>query len=187
MSDFPSRIKLGTCINVRGTSGSGKTTFAGDLARILNFRHVELDSLFWGPNWTETPDEVFFTRITEATAGEGWVVDGNYTRARHLYWPRLNTTIFLDYPRWFVMWRVASRTFQRSLGGVELWQGNRESLTNALFSKDSVIRWSWNTYARRRAQFTELEQDPANAHIRFVRFDDPRKAQAWLKSLGLPT
>ncbi|TAK11399.1 MAG: adenylate kinase [Anaerolineae bacterium] len=187
MSDIPSRTKLGTCINVRGTSGSGKTTFAGDLARILNFRHVELDSLFWGPNWTESPDEIFFARITEATAGVGWVVDGNYTRTRSLYWPRLNTVIFLDYPRWFVMWRVISRTFRRSLRGVELWQGNRERLSNALFSKDSIFRWSWNTYARRRAQFTELEGDPANAHIHFIRLQTPQEARRFLQSLAHDT
>jgi adenylate kinase family enzyme len=186
MDVLPPRADLGTRINVNGTSGSGKTTFAGDLARLLGFRHIEMDALFWGPNWTETPDDAFFPRVIGATAGDRWVVDGNYTRARPLYWPRLQTVIFLDYPKWVVMWRVITRTFRRTLGQVELWQGNRERIGNVLLANDSIIRWSWETYARRRAQFSAQMEDPANGHIRFVRFTSPRQARAWLASLAEP-
>ena len=38
---------------VVGTSGSGKTTVAGQLALILGVPHIELDSLHWEPDWTE--------------------------------------------------------------------------------------------------------------------------------------
>jgi|SRR5438105_4840170 len=40
-------------IAVLGTSGSGKTTVARELARGLGLPHVELDALFHGPGWTE--------------------------------------------------------------------------------------------------------------------------------------
>ncbi|TME62901.1 MAG: AAA family ATPase, partial [Chloroflexi bacterium] len=46
-------------ISVVGTTGSGKTTFARELARRLGVPHVELDALAWGPNWTLVPVEVF--------------------------------------------------------------------------------------------------------------------------------
>jgi tRNA uridine 5-carbamoylmethylation protein Kti12 len=38
-----------TRVVVVGTSCSGKTTLARRLARILATEHVELDSLYWGP------------------------------------------------------------------------------------------------------------------------------------------
>lgn len=183
MSTFPTRAELGTRINVTGTSGSGKSTFAAALAQRLGSPCIEQDALFWGPDWAESPDAVFLPRLAEATAGEFWVVDGNYTRGRPLYWPRLHTVIFLDYPRWLVMWRVVTRTMRRTLRRESLWQGNRERLGNALFSRDSIIRWSWNTYHHRRAQFARVEADPAHAHIRFVRFQSPHQAQRWLESL----
>lgn len=176
---FPTRPEIGTRINVTGASGSGKSTFAAALAQRLGFPCIEQDALFWGPNWTESPDAVFLPRLAEATAGDVWVVDGNYTRARPVYWPRLHTVIFLDYPRRLVMWRVVTRTLRRE----ELWHGNRESMLNALFSRDSIIRWSWNAHPRRRLKFEQDLTDPAYTHIRFVRFTAPRQAQRWLESL----
>jgi adenylate kinase family enzyme len=37
-------------VNVKGTSGSGKTTFAQELARRLDVPFVELDALHHGPD-----------------------------------------------------------------------------------------------------------------------------------------
>lgn len=184
MTTFPTRAELGSHIHVTGTSGSGKTTFAARLAGVLGVPHIELDALSWGPNWTEVPNEVFLPRVEQATAAPAWVLDGNYSRAKSIYWPRVHTSIFLDYPRWLVMWRVITRTLRRTLTREELWQGNRERLSNALFSKESIIRWSWNTYTRRRAQVAAAEQDPANAGVRFMRFKSPRNAEEFIQSLG---
>ena len=39
---------------------------------------MELDALFREPGWSPAPDEVFHSRIREATAADGWVVAGNY-------------------------------------------------------------------------------------------------------------
>ena len=44
---------------VVGTSGSGKTTFAQALASKLGVPHVESDAYRHGPNWTETPNDIF--------------------------------------------------------------------------------------------------------------------------------
>ena len=67
-------------IAVIGTSGSGKTTVARELARRHGVPYVELDALNHGPGWTETPDEEFQRRVAAVTDGSGWVVDGNYER-----------------------------------------------------------------------------------------------------------
>ena len=42
-----------------GTSCSGKTTLARDLARRLAMPHVEFDALFWGSDWTPVPHDEF--------------------------------------------------------------------------------------------------------------------------------
>jgi len=65
-------------VSVVGSTGSGKTTFARELARVRGVPFVELDALNWGPNWTMVDEAIFRARIDDATSGDDWVVDGNY-------------------------------------------------------------------------------------------------------------
>ena len=50
-------------INVKGTSGAGKSTFGAELARRLGLAYVELDALHHGPNWSEPTAEEFRARV----------------------------------------------------------------------------------------------------------------------------
>src|SRR4051812_30666730 len=72
---------------VVGTSGSGKSTFARALGSTLHSPYVELDNLHWGPNWTPRSRGEFEQAVREATSGNGWVVDGNYSAVQHTFWP----------------------------------------------------------------------------------------------------
>ena len=38
---------------VVGTSGSGKSIAAKEIAKLLSLKHVEIDDLLWLPNWTK--------------------------------------------------------------------------------------------------------------------------------------
>ena len=87
----------GRRIVVVGTTGSGKTTVAAELAKRLHAPHVELDALHWGPAWTEVPDDVFRERTLEAIARDSWVADGNYHQIRDILWPRADAILWLDY------------------------------------------------------------------------------------------
>ena len=40
-------------VTVSGTSGSGKTTFARTLAKVIGARHIDLDAINWQPNWQD--------------------------------------------------------------------------------------------------------------------------------------
>jgi adenylate kinase family enzyme len=46
-------------INVIGTSGSGKSTLAKQIATELAIPYIEMDRLYWRPDWQGTPDDVF--------------------------------------------------------------------------------------------------------------------------------
>lgn len=47
-------------INVVGTSGSGKSTVARQLAEKFSVPYIELDKLFWRQDWQGTPDDEFW-------------------------------------------------------------------------------------------------------------------------------
>ena len=84
-------------INVIGTSGSGKTTFSRQLAEKLGYPYIEMDALFWGKNWQQSTDEVFFRKLEEAMEQEKWVLDGNYSRTTDIKWKEADTVIWIDF------------------------------------------------------------------------------------------
>jgi adenylate kinase family enzyme len=155
------------------------------LARRLGVPHIELDALFWEPNWTEAADEVFRQRVADATAGDGWTVCGNYSRAQDLLWPRADTVVWLDPSLRVVLRRAINRTIRRSLLRTNLWgTGNRERLSNLWSDKDSLYKWAKRNYQWRRDRYEAAMADPALAHIEFIRLTSPRAARAWLR--GVP-
>ena len=167
---------------VVGTSGSGKTTLAREVAERLGLPHTELDALYWGPGWV--PRDEFLADV-EATVGQdAWVIDGNYSGAgaADLIRERADTFVFVDPSRATVMRRVVTRTIRRTASRVELWNGNREPW-DALFARDSVIRWAWTAYAGKRAAYTAAASDPAYAHLAYHRLRTRAERQAFLASV----
>ncbi len=146
---------------VVGTSGSGKSTFAKALSEKLKAPRIELDALHWLPNWAERDKLEFLSLVAKATEGDRWVVDGNYSFARDLLWPKATDIVWMNLGRATVFIRVLKRTLRRCLKKEELWSGNKESLRRAFLSHDSILLWSLTTYGTNRAKYTRLRQDPA--------------------------
>ncbi|HVD51391.1 MAG TPA: hypothetical protein VNB51_05070 [Candidatus Udaeobacter sp.] len=168
-----------------GSTGSGKTTFARELARRLGIVHVELDALAWGPNWTLVPEDLFKERVARAVEGDAWVIDGNYAGrgARDLVWPRADTVVWLDPPLGAIFVRLFRRAVRRSRSGEELWPGtgNRETLRNQFLSRDSLFWWALKTSRRRRRELPLILARPEHLHLTVHRFRRAEEATAWLE------
>lgn len=160
-----------------GTSGAGKSTFAAALAQATVSPHIELDNLYWGPGWAAVPHDQFEASVRAATEGEHWVADGNYAAVRDVLWGRATHIVWLNYGRGIVFPRVLWRTVSRGLLRTQLAHGNRESLRMAFFSRDSVLWWSFSTFARNRVKFAGLLGDPAYAHLQWVEITTPAQAR----------
>lgn len=171
--------------NVVGTSGSGKSTFARALAQKLHCPYIELDSLFWEPNWVQPTDLVFFDRVEKALTPEKWVLDGNYGRLQPIKWKKATAIVWLDYSYPRVAFQSFLRVLKRAWSGQELWPGtgNRESLTRAFLSKDSILLWVYKTYPTMKKRYEEIMRDPKYAHLKRVRIRSPKEAKAFLDSL----
>lgn len=171
-------------ILVVGTSGSGKSTLARFLAKKLRLEDIELDALFWKENWTQSDQDEFRFKITNAMArSSGWVVHGNYNKVRDLTWGNAQTVIWLDYSFSVVMYRVIKRSLARIIKNEPLWAGNKESVKKTFFTKESIILWSWQTYSLRKKQYTELINDPTYKHIQVMRFQKPTEVKNLIRSL----
>ncbi len=170
---------IGRRIAVIGTTGSGKTTLAHELAQRLGYRHVELDALHWEPNWVEASLEVFQERVTQALAGDTWVIDGNYGKVRDIVWARADTIVWLDYALPVILWQLIVRTTKRVITRQELWNGNREGW-RAFWGRDSLFLWALSSHPRHRRDYPALLKQPEYSHLALIHLHSPRETQAWL-------
>jgi len=171
-------------ILIVGTSGSGKTTLAGKLSRALGVRDIELDALYWKENWAQSDQEEFREKIASALKGQrGYVIHGNYGKVQDLTWGNVDTVIWLDYSRLVIMWRVIKRTLRRIITQEELWAGNRETFRNSFLAKDAIVFWAWNTYGRRKEQYTAMLKENPYGIREFLVLRRPREADELLRNL----
>ena len=180
MNSFPYKKLV-----VVGTTSSGKSTLAEQLAQKIGGDFIELDALNWGPNWKPARNETLRARAEKATRAPCWVVAGNYRTTRPITWPRAEAVIWLDYSLWVVFWRLWWRTWKRVFFREELWNGNREHLWTQLklWSEESLFHWLFKTYWRRKREYPQLFAQPEYAHLAIIHFKRPKETEEWLTSL----
>jgi adenylate kinase family enzyme len=172
---------------VIGNTGSGKTTLSETLAQKLKLDFIELDALYWLPNWDHVSDAEFRMRVDQATRTPRWVVAGNYGTTRDISWPRAEAVIWLDYPLWTIFWRLWRRTWRRWWMKEILWGTNRERLWPQFkiwSAEDSLFHWLFKTYWRRKREYPQLFALPEFTHLKVFHMKTPQETEAWLKSLG---
>ncbi|HET8657654.1 MAG TPA: hypothetical protein VFM55_01495 [Micromonosporaceae bacterium] len=118
-------------VAVVGNSGSGKTVLGRALAGQLAVPFVELDAIYHQPGWQTLPAPELRRRVEALVAGDGWVMDGNYSAVRDLVWARADTVVYFDLPRRVVMRQVILRTLGRLVTRAELWNGSAPAPTRA--------------------------------------------------------
>ena len=165
-------------VNVKGSSGSGKSTFARALAAKLDVPYVELDALHHGPNWSEPTPEEFRERLRPIVERDAWVIDGNYEgKLGDLVLRKAEVVVWLDLPLRLKLRRLWRRTSHRIRDDVELWSGNRESWKNAFWGPKSLFVWAIRSHFRHRRTFpTRVPPE------RLVRLRSPVEARLWLES-----
>ncbi len=134
-------------ILVIGSGGAGKSTFSSKLGPKLGLPVIHLDTLFWKPNWIETPAEEWAKIIETETSRPKWIMDGNYGGTMEMRLAACDTVIFLHFSRWLCLWRVLYRRFKyRRLSRPDMNPGCPEQLDF------EFLKWVW-TYPARRPKF----------------------------------
>ncbi len=93
-------------ILVTGNAGSGKTTFATELAQQLQLPYFTLDTIVWQPRWRKTGTVEKAERIAELIERDCWVIDGVSDTVLAV----ADVVVFLDVARRVSAWRVARRS-----------------------------------------------------------------------------
>lgn len=174
-------------VNVIGASGSGKSTIAKKLAEMLRHPYIELDALYWGPNWRHSTDDEVFPRLASALNQSTWVLDGNYDRTLPIKWANVTAVVWIDYSfsRNFI--QAFKRAVIRIVTQKELWPGtgNRESFSRTFLSRESILLWMLKTHGKLRERYEARMHDSRYSHVTFARLRNPSEADRFLRQVSL--
>lgn len=149
-------FQLGQRIAVVGCSGSGKSTLAKQIAQAKVLDYINADELLWKPNWIERSKPDYYALVDQRVAGDAWAFDGNIGGSAHIVLPRVDTLIWLDYPRPVVMRRLLWRTIRRAWTKEDIFSGNSESWRMSFASKDSILLYAWRSHGQRKRHYAAL-------------------------------
>jgi energy-coupling factor transporter ATP-binding protein EcfA2 len=172
-------------ILILGRTGSGKTTLARELAAALGVHHVELDSLYFGADFSTVPLSMLRERTAAALAGDRWVTDGNKSAVRDLVWPRADTVVWLDYPLGVSLWRLGKRAVWRTrvLKAQASETGRTSGLSRQLVAAAKGVLTALRSHAGQRREYPRMFAQPHNQHLAVVRLRSPRATRRWLTQM----
>jgi adenylate kinase family enzyme len=168
---------------VAGVTGSGKTTLSHRIAAMWGLRHIEIDGLFHGPDWT--PRTEFLDDVRAFAAEDRWVTEWQYTSkgTDDILAPRAQLAVWLDYPFSVVRVRLLRRTLGRSILRTRMWNGNVEKPIWRMFGsapEENILAWQTLTLHKWEERMPEvLHRFP---HLTIVRLRHPRETERWLRT-----
>lgn len=173
-------------INVIGTTGSGKSTISKKLATILNRPLIEIDQVFWKPNWGKPTNREFYDNLKlRLDEHPCFILDGNYTKANALKWQYCDSVIWIHPSFLQTLWQLLGRTINRLITRKELWPntGNKESIYAHLFTKDSIFYWFLKTYSGNEVKFKLDSESPQCAHMQFIELNSKKEIEDFLHKI----
>jgi adenylate kinase family enzyme len=151
---------------------------AAHIAAVLSIRHVEIDALFHGPDWTPRPS--FEEDVRRFTAEPTWVSEWQYPPVRALLAERADLLVWLDLPRAVVMRQVVRRTLIRRLHRERLYGGNVEPPLRTFFiDPEYIVRWAWSTHHETLPRIRALLEE--RPRLTVVRLRSHAEESHWLQ------
>ena len=110
------------------------------------------------------------------------MIDGAYRgKLGDLVLDAADVVVWLDLPLRVWLPRLIRRTAQRIRRREELWNGNRETLVNVIWGRESLLVFAVRSHFRRRREYPD-----ALARWRVVRLRTPAEVERFLADVSKP-
>lgn len=96
-------------ILIIGNAGSGKTTFARQLAKRTGIPLVHLDRLYWCGSWEHLSRDEFDKLLQAELERPEWIIDGNFNRTLPHRLKYCDTVFFFDLPTFSCLAGITKR------------------------------------------------------------------------------
>jgi hypothetical protein len=168
---------IGDRVLVDGMMGSGKSTFARELATKTGLPVIHLDVYYWKPGWARPSDDEWRERQRTLLGGEVWIIDGNYHETLTLRLERADTVVFLDTPWWLCASRAFVRGLRKPVG--EMPEGCVDSVGRRLRDEWGGVGRIWkNRRSEPEYALSEIFRHGSHATVHVLR--SRREAKAFL-------
>ena len=164
---------VGTKVMITGCCGSGKSTLSHKLADRTGLPLFHLDMIWWRPDESHISQNDFDRILTELTAEERWIIEGDYSRTYEVRLRTCNTLIFLDYDEETCMAGLRQRVGQKRSDIPWVEQRLERELVDLVYSYRQD---------NRPKLLSLLEQYPEK---RVLVFHTRAEADAWLETIGV--
>ncbi|MBN9542279.1 MAG: DNA topology modulation protein [Alphaproteobacteria bacterium] len=152
-----------------GLSGSGKSTFALLLSKLLQIQVYHLDKYFFTCNWVERDYAEFLEFQENFVNQDSWIIDGNNLKSLEMRWKRADLVIFFNYPLYICYFRVLKRFLFPDKAIDDRAEGCNETI------KWSLLKYMWGYKDRIKEQINFLKDKYPNAYFIEIRNESDLK------------
>ena len=132
--------------------GSGKSTFALLISKILELPLYHIDKYFFIENWAERDHNEFLDIQYAFVSGDSWIIDGNAIKSLEMRYSNADLILYFNYPRYICYWRV----FKRSLYKDEQIQDRAYGCENT--TNFALLKYIWSFEKRVKYIISSLKQ-----------------------------
>ena len=166
-------------ILIIGNAGSGKTTFAKELAKKTQLPLIHLDKLFWCGEWEHLSRDEFDTILQEELDKDEWIIDGNFSRTIPHRLKYCDTVFYFDLPTITCLWGATTRVFKNygktrdDMGGncPEYFDKQKFELYKSIFLFNRI----------NKKNYTKLIKESTDKNI--IIFKNRKQADRYLKDI----
>lgn len=149
-----------------GIPGSGKSTFALKLSRLLHLPLFHLDKYFFLEGWKERDYAEFLDIERELVREEYWIIDGNATKSLEMRFSRADIVLYFRYNRLFCLFRIFKRLLHKHPHLSDRADGCTEKV------RFNLIRYLWGFHKRVQPQLEKLRKKYPEAQFYELRNDN---------------